>query len=150
MTDFTVMLIDDEQEFIEPLAKRLERRGLRVLRAGSGDKALAMIRQTPVDVAVLDMRMPGMGGIEVLQAIKAFDEAIEVVMLTGHASVEAAFEGLDKGAFDYLMKPVGIDELMFKLQDAYKARTIRLKCNQQGKPLSECTENTQGKGVRSR
>ncbi len=132
MTDFTVMLIDDEQEFIEPLAKRLERRNLRVLKAASGDTALEMIRQTSVDVVSLDMRMPGMDGIEVLQAIKAFDPAIEVVMLTGHASVEAAFEGLEKGAFDYLMKPVGIDELLFKLQDAHKARTIKLKRNKQG------------------
>ncbi len=132
MTDFTVMLIDDEQEFIEPLAKRLERRNLRVLKAASGDTALEMIRQTSVDVVALDMRMPGMDGIEVLQAIKAFDPAIEVAMLTGHASVEAAFEGLNKGAFDYLMKPVGIDDLMFKLQDAYKARTISLKRLKQG------------------
>ena len=132
MTDFTVMLIDEEQEFIEPLAKRLEKRNLRVLKAGSGGTALKMIRQTSVDVVALDMRMPGMDGIEVLQAIKAFDPAIEVVMLTGHASVEAAFEGLDKGAFDYLMKPVGIDELLFKLQDAHKARRINLKRNKQG------------------
>jgi DNA-binding NtrC family response regulator len=132
MTDFTVMLVDDEKEFIEPLAKRLERRNLRVLQAGNGGVALEMIRQTPVDVVVLDMRMPGMDGIEVLQAIKAFDPSIEVVMLTGHASVEAAYEGIDLGAFDYLMKPVGIDELMFKLQDACKARTINLKRNKQG------------------
>ena len=132
MTDFTVMLIDDEQEFIEPLAKRLERRNLRVLKAASGDTGLEIIRQTSVDGVARDMRMPGMDGIEVLQAIKAFDPAIEVVMLTGHASVEAAFEGLEKGAFDYLMKPVGIDELLFKLQDAHKARTIKLKRNKQG------------------
>ncbi len=132
MTDFTVMLIDDEQEFIEPLAKRLEKRNLRVLKAGSGETALEMIRHTSVDVVALDMRMPGMDGITVLQAIKAYDPAIEVVMLTGHASVEAAFEGLDKGAFDYLMKPVGIDELMYKLQDACKARTINLKRQKQG------------------
>ena len=132
MTDFTVMLVDDEAQFIEPLAKRLEKRNLRVLKASDGETALKTIREMKVDVVALDMRMPGMDGIAVLQAIKAFDPAIEVVMLTGHASVEAAFEGLDKGAFDYLMKPVGIDELMFKLQDAYKARTIKLKRNRQG------------------
>jgi DNA-binding NtrC family response regulator len=132
MSDFTVMLIDDEEEFLEPLAKRLEKRNLRVLKASNGEIALKTIRQMKVDVVALDMRMPGMDGIAVLQAIKAFDPTIEVVMLTGHASVEAAFEGLDKGAFDYLMKPVGIDELMFKLQDAYKARSIKLKRNKQG------------------
>ncbi len=132
MTDFTVMLVDDEEEFLEPLAKRLEKRNLRVLKASNGETALEMIRQATVDVVALDVRMPAMDGIEVLQAIKAFDPAIEVIMLTGHASVEAAFEGLNKGAFDYLMKPVGIDDLMFKLQDAYKARTISLKRLKQG------------------
>ena len=138
MIDFTVMLIDDEKEFLDPLAKRLEKRNLCVLKAGDGETALEMLRQTAVDVVALDMRMPGMDGIAVLQAIKAFDPAIEVVMLTGHASVEAAFEGLDKGAFDYLMKPVGIDELMYKLQDAYKARTINLKRHKRGAhPQSE-------------
>ncbi len=132
MTDFTVMLVDDEEEFIERLAKRLERRNLCVLKASDGETALEMIRQAGVDVVTLDMRMPAMDGIEVLQAIKAFDPAIEVIMLTGHASVEAALEGLNKGAFDYLMKPVEIDDLMFKLQDAYKARTISLKRLKQG------------------
>lgn len=132
MTDFTVMLIDDEEEFLEPLAKRLEKRNLRVLKASDGEIALKMIRQVKVDVVALDMRMPGMDGIAVLKAIKTFDPTIEVVILTGHASVEAAFEGLDKGAFDYLMKPVGIDDLIFKLQDAYKVRTINLKRNKQG------------------
>jgi DNA-binding NtrC family response regulator len=134
MTDFTVMLVDDEKEFIEPLAKRLSKRNLSVLKADSGEAALELIRQTPVDVVALDVRMPGMDGIEALQAIKAFDPTIEVVMLTGHASVEAAYEGIAQGAFDYLMKPVGIDELMFKLQDAYKARTINLKRKKQGSP----------------
>jgi DNA-binding NtrC family response regulator len=133
MTDFTVMLVDDENDFLETLAKRLEKRNLRVFKAGDGEAALEIIRQTTVDVVALDMRMPGMDGIAVLQAIKAFDPAIEVVMLTGHASVEAAFEGLEKGAFDYLMKPVGIDELIFKLQDACKARTINLKRQKQGR-----------------
>jgi DNA-binding NtrC family response regulator len=127
------MLVDDENDFLETLAKRLEKRNLRVFKAGDGETALEIIRQTTVDVVALDMRMPGMDGIAVLQAIKAFDPAIEVVMLTGHASVEAAFEGLEKGAFDYLMKPVGIDELIFKLQDACKARTINLKRQKQGR-----------------
>lgn len=151
MTDFTVMLVDDETEFLDTLAKRLEKRNLRVFKAGSGETALEMIRQTTVDVVALDMRMPGMDGIAVLQAIKAVDPAIEVVILTGHANVEAASEGLDKGAFDYLMKPLGIDELLFKLQDAYKARTIRLKCEKKGESsLSECNEYEPMKGDRLR
>ncbi|BBO72251.1 response regulator [Desulfosarcina alkanivorans] len=143
MTDFTVMLVDDEKDFLEPLAKRLEKRNLRVLKAGNGEAGLEMIRQTPVDLVLLDVRMPGMDGIEVLRAIKASDPTIEVVLLTGHASVEAAYEGIAQGAFDYLMKPVGIDELMFKLQDAYKARTISLKCNKQGASPDECNQKFQ-------
>ena len=147
MTDFTVMLVDDENDFLETLAKRLEKRNLNVLKANDGETALEMIRQTTVDVVALDMRMPGMDGIAVLQSIKAFDPAIEVVILTGHANIEAATEGLNKGAFDYLMKPLGIDELVFKLQDAYKARTIRLKCENQGNsPLNECNEIRPMKG----
>ena len=132
MSDFTVMLVDDEEDFILTLAKRLEKRNLRVLKAESGEAALAMLHQEPVDVVVLDVRMPSMDGLQVLKAIKAADPQIEVVMLTGHASIEAAVEGMEQGAFDYLMKPVGIDELLFKLQDAFKARSIQRLRKKQG------------------
>ncbi|MEJ2037544.1 MAG: response regulator [Desulfosarcinaceae bacterium] len=125
MKDFTVMIVDDEEDFCNTLAKRLEKRNLHVLKADGGEAALAVLNQDPVDVVVLDVRMQGMDGIEVLRAIKACNPEVEVVMLTGHASVEAAVQGMALGAFDYLMKPVGIDELLFKLQDAYKARTLR-------------------------
>jgi DNA-binding NtrC family response regulator len=127
MKAFTVMIVDDEEDFRNTLAKRLEKRNLRVLKADGGKAALAVLKQECVDVVALDVRMQGMDGLDVLRAIKAWDPEIEVVMLTGHASVEAAVQGMDLGAFDYLMKPVGIDELVFKLQDAYKARSIRKK-----------------------
>lgn len=129
MKDFTVMIVDDEEDFRNTLAKRLEKRNLRVLKADGGETALAVLRQEAVDVVALDVRMQGMDGIEALRAIKTLDPDIEVVMLTGHASVEAAIQGMTLGAFDYLMKPVAIDELLFKLQDAYKARTMRSKHN---------------------
>jgi len=132
MSDFTVMIVDDEEDFLNTLAKRLEKRNLKVLKACDGESALALVRAQPLDVVALDVRMQGMDGIQVLRAIKALNPTIEVVMLTGHASVEAALEGMELGAFDYLMKPVGIDELLFKLQDAYKARSIRLKRQEQG------------------
>lgn len=127
MKAFTVMIVDDEEDFRNTLAKRLEKRNLRVIKADGGEAALAVLKQECVDVVALDVRMQGMDGIEVLRAIKAWDPEIEVVMLTGHASVEAAVQGMALGAFDYLMKPVGIDELVFKLQDAYKARSVRIK-----------------------
>lgn len=127
MTDFTVLIVDDEEDFLNTLGKRLEKRNLKVLKANSGEAALAVIRRNPVDVMVLDVRMQGMDGIQVLRAIKEIDPQIEVLMLTGHASVEVAVEGMELGAFDYLMKPLSIDELLFKLQDAFKAKAIRLR-----------------------
>jgi DNA-binding NtrC family response regulator len=127
------MIVDDEEDFLNTLSKRLEKRNVRVLKAGSGEDALSMVQEETVDVVALDYKMPGMDGMQVLQAIKKIDPTIEVVMLTGHANVEAAVEGIEKGAFDYLMKPVGIDELLFKLEDAYKARVIQLKKKDNGK-----------------
>jgi DNA-binding NtrC family response regulator len=80
--------------------------------------------QKPVDVVVLDVKMPDMGGIEVLREIRSRHPLVEVIMLTGHASLEVAIEGMEAGAFDYLMKPVSMDDLLYKLQDAYKKKTI--------------------------
>lgn len=126
--EFTVLLVDDEVEFLDVLVKRLRKRKLSLLSASSGEEALKLIREHPVDVAVLDVKMPGMDGISVLKEIKKINSSIEVIMLTGHANVEVALEGMELGAFDYLMKPVDFDELLYKLQDAYKKRTL-----QQGK-----------------
>ena len=128
MEEFTVLLVDDEVEFLDVLVKRLRKRKLSLLSASSGEEALKLIREHPVDVAVLDVKMPGMDGISVLKEIKKINSSIEVIMLTGHANVEVALEGMELGAFDYLMKPVDFDELLYKLQDAYKKRTL-----QQGK-----------------
>jgi DNA-binding NtrC family response regulator len=83
------------------------------------------IEENPVDVVVLDVKMPGMDGLEILRAIKAVREEIEVILLSGHASIDTAMEGLSHGAFDYLMKPVDFDELFFKLQDAFEKKSIR-------------------------
>jgi DNA-binding NtrC family response regulator len=120
-----VLLIDDERDFLETLVKRLRKRNLEVGGANSGEEALRVLRQTPMDVVVLDVRMPGMDGIQVLQEIKTINPLIQVIMLTGHASVEVAVEGMELGAFDYLMKPANLDELLYKIQDAYKAKTIQ-------------------------
>jgi DNA-binding NtrC family response regulator len=84
-----------------------------------------LIDQEPVDVVVLDVKMPDMGGIEVLREIKNRHPLVEVIMLTGHASLEVAIQGMEAGAFDYLMKPVSMDELLYKLQDAYKKKSIQ-------------------------
>ena len=122
MTQFRVLLVDDETEFLETLVKRLRKRKLDVTSAESGKEALQMLQQNPVDVVVLDVRMPDMDGLETLKEIKKLRPAVEVIMLTGHANVEVAMQGMELGAFDYLMKPMDIDELLYKLQDAYKRK----------------------------
>lgn len=124
MESFNVLLVDDEAEFLETLVKRLKKRGLDIFQAYSGEKALDIIKTQTIDVVVLDVRMPGIDGIQTLQEIKKIDPLVEVIMLTGHASVEVAIEGMELGAFDYLMKPTEIDELFYKLQDAYKKKYL--------------------------
>ncbi|MGD9107388.1 MAG: response regulator [Desulfobacterales bacterium] len=123
--NFNVLLVDDELEFLETLVKRLTKRKLNISTAKSGEDALKIIEEKQIDVAVLDVRMPGMNGIQTLREIKKIDPLMEVIMLTGHASVEVAIEGMELGAFDYLMKPADIDELFYKLQDAFKKKSIQ-------------------------
>jgi DNA-binding NtrC family response regulator len=122
---FNVLLVDDEPDFLYPLVKRLSKRNLVIESASSGQEALDFIQQKKIDVVVLDVKMPGMDGLETLRKIKAHNGLIEVIMLSGHASLDAAIEGMESGAFDYLMKPVDFDELFFKLQDAYKKKVIQ-------------------------
>jgi len=122
VAEFRVLLVDDEPEFLETLVKRLKKRKLEVYSAQSGMAALKTLEQTPVDVVVLDVKMPDMDGIETLREIKLLRPSVEVIMLTGHANVEVAIQGMELGAFDYLMKPMDIDELLYKLQDAYKKK----------------------------
>lgn len=124
MANPRVLLVDDEAELTAVMQKRLTRRGLVVDAVHSGKEALAFVAETPVDVVVLDVKMPGMDGIETLTALKAAHPLVEVVMLTGHADFDAAVKGLEKGAFDYLMKPMEIDELLYKLEDAGKKKAL--------------------------
>jgi len=124
MDGFNVLLVDDESEFLDTLVKRIKKRNVNAHGVASGEEALAFLNQQPMDVVVLDVRMPGMDGIQALREIKQHYPLIEVIMLTGHASLEVAIEGMELGAFDYMMKPIEIDELLYKLQDAYKKKSI--------------------------
>jgi DNA-binding NtrC family response regulator len=124
MDGFKVLLVDDESEFLDTLVKRIKKRNVNAHGVASGEEALAFLNQQSVDVVVLDVRMPGMDGIQALREIKQHYPLIEVIMLTGHASLEVAIEGMELGAFDYMMKPIEIDELLYKLQDAYKKKSI--------------------------
>jgi len=122
---FSVLLVDDEEEFLETLVKRLTKRKLDVTGVTSALDAIRVLKEKPVDIVVLDVKMPGMDGMEALRQIKSTSPDVEVIMLTGHANMEAAMQGMELGAFDYLMKPMDIDELLYKLQDAYKKKTLR-------------------------
>ena len=88
----------------------------------SGEAALEQLKETPFDIVVLDVKMPGMNGLDCLREIKKSYTLLEVIMLTGHANMEMAIQGMDLGAFDYLMKPIEIDELLYKIQDAHKRK----------------------------
>jgi len=123
--EFSVLLVDDEKEFLETLLKRLRKRRIKVTGANSGEEAIKIVKETPPDVVVLDVRMQGMDGIQTLAEIKKIRPAIEVIMLTGHANLDVAVEGMDLGAFDYLMKPTDVDELLYKLEDAFKRKIIK-------------------------
>jgi DNA-binding NtrC family response regulator len=122
-----VLLVDDEVEFLETLVKRMKKRSVDVAGVRSGEEALETLERSPVDVVVLDVKMPGMDGIETLTQIKKRHPLVEVIMLTGHANVEVAIQGMELGAFDYLMKPMNIDELLYKLQDAYQKKCLQEK-----------------------
>jgi DNA-binding NtrC family response regulator len=114
-----VLLVDDEVPFVETMVKRLSRRDFDLLTAYSGQEALDVMERDPrVDVVILDVKMPGMDGIETLKEIKLRYPLVEVIMLTAHATVESAIDGMKLGAFDYLMKPAEMDQLVDKVKRA--------------------------------
>lgn len=119
MRQVTILIVDDEMEFVDTMQKRLEKREMIVHKAFDGDQAMAELAANPnVDVVILDMKMPGKDGLAVLQEIKQAYPLVEVIMLTGHATVPTAVEGIQYGAYDYLMKPCSFDNLSSKIQEA--------------------------------
>jgi DNA-binding response OmpR family regulator len=122
MQNLKVLLVDDEEEFVTTLAERLELRGLQARAATNGEDALHMIEAEPPRVVILDVMMPGLGGLEVLKRIKAQNPQIQVILLTGRGSTKEGIEGMQLGAFDYLMKPINIEELIKKMQEAIKSQ----------------------------
>ena len=114
-----VLLVDDEVPFVETMTKRLNKRNLDVLTANDGEAALKQLAEhNGIEVVILDVKMPGMDGIETLKEIKKKFPLSEVIMLTGHATVESAIDGMKLGAFDYLMKPCDMDQLIQKVSEA--------------------------------
>ncbi len=117
-----LLIVDDEVQFLDSIAERLELRDFDVTKASRGAEALEIARQHQFDLALLDLKMPGMDGTELLGILKSEHKHLEVVMLTGHGSLESAVECTKLGAFGYLPKPYERDELLLVLKDAYEAR----------------------------
>ncbi len=119
MTFINLLLVDDEKPFVETMVKRLTKRDVNVIVAFSGQEALERLEEgNNIEVVMLDVKMPGIDGIETLRRIKSKYPLVEVIMLTGHATVESGIEGMKLGAFDYLMKPCEIEQLIHKVKEA--------------------------------
>lgn len=121
MENLKILLVDDEEEFVTTLAERLELRGLQARVALNGEAALKMIEADTPEIVILDVLMPGIGGFEVLRRIKAQHPQLPVILLTGRGSEKEGVKGMQLGAFDYLMKPLNIEELIKKMQDAIES-----------------------------
>ena len=117
-----VLVVDDEQDFLDSIVMRLELRSIEVDGVGTGVAALELLDAKPFDVVVLDIKMPGMDGIEVLRQIRSKHPGVEVIVLTGHASQEFRQLGRELGAFDYLIKPVRLDTVLERIQAACRRR----------------------------
>jgi DNA-binding NtrC family response regulator len=117
-----ILLVDDEKDFVEILSLRLREAGEIVTEAYNGRQCLEQLAQDPIDVVILDIKMPGLDGIEVLRGIKSLHPLVEVILLTGHGTTETAVEGMKLGAYDYLLKPSDFDELTEKVEGARKKK----------------------------
>ncbi len=121
-----VLIVDDEVEFLSLIQKRLEHRDIKVTTASNAGDAIALVQKGSVkfDAVVMDVRMPGMDGLEALHRMKQLAPQLPVILLTGHASLNVAVSGMELGAFDYLLKPIAINELLIKLEDASRTGAL--------------------------
>jgi len=125
MEFFNVLVVDDEEDFVETLVNRLNKRKVPATGVLSGEEALKVMKEKPFDVVILDIKMPGgMDGIETLREIKKIQPLSEVILLTGHASVETSIEGMKIGAFDYVLKPIKLEDLLPKLAKAFQKKDV--------------------------
>ncbi|AGF78502.1 CheY-like receiver, AAA-type ATPase and DNA-binding domain-containing response regulator [Desulfocapsa sulfexigens DSM 10523] len=118
-----VLIIDDEIEFATTLCQRLKLRGMAAIDVHSGTEGLVSLVKMNPGIVILDLKMPDMSGLDVLAKVKQHDPSIEVIMLTGHGSAEAGAEAKEKGAFDYIMKPVDLVKLVDKMELADEKRS---------------------------
>ena len=120
MAPLRVLLIDDEEELVLTLAERLMLRGIEVESVTSGADAIVRVREKKFDVVVLDVKMPGIGGLEVMRRIRREQPGIKILLMTGRGSLEEGEEGMQAGAFAYLLKPINIEDLMRKMMEAVR------------------------------
>ncbi|MBW2589140.1 MAG: response regulator [Deltaproteobacteria bacterium] len=124
MDRFKILVVDDEADFLETIVVRLKKRKLDATGVTSGEEAIELLKNQLFDVILLDVKMPGgIDGIEALREIKKIQPLVEVVMLTGHASLETSIEGMKLGAFDYLLKPMKLENLLEKMTEAFENKS---------------------------
>ncbi len=122
-----VLLVDDEQDFLETMSNRLEMRGLKVSAVTSGEQAISEAKQQDYDAIVVDLSMPGIDGLETLKRIKADNPNAEIIMLTGHGSIQSGVEAMKLGAGDFLQKPVELSQLLDKIGEAKSKKMLVLQ-----------------------
>ncbi len=125
MSRIHVLVVDDEPDFLKLVKRRLTKRNLEVDTASSGEEALEFLRRGDVDVVILDVRMPGLDGIETLKEIRKRFRDTAVIMLTGHGSMQSGIEGISHGAYDYILKPFAIDDLLERVRAAHEHARLR-------------------------
>ncbi len=119
-----VLLVDDEEQFLKVLSQRMEGRGLKVNTSTSGEDALKRVKEKDFDAIILDLAMPGMSGIETLKRIRSENPDVQIIMLTGHGSVEKGVEAIKAGAVDFLEKPADLSKIMEKISEAKRKRVL--------------------------
>lgn len=128
----SILLVDDETDFVETMTKRFGIRKMPITTASSGAEALKLLEEQDFDVVVLDVRMPGMSGLEVLRQIRVKRPFTEVIMLTGHASLDAGMQGMNLGAYDYVLKPADFDDLLDKVRRAAERKALNVSAQARG------------------
>jgi DNA-binding response OmpR family regulator len=125
MARIRVLVVDDEPDFLKLIQRRLGKRNVDVFVAGGGQEALDFLSSNGVDVVILDVKMPGLNGIEVLKEIRKRFRGVEVIMLTGHGSMQTGIEGISHGAYDYILKPFSIDDLLERIREAHEHGALK-------------------------
>lgn len=122
-----LLIVDDEEQFLESISKSLELRSFNVIAVNRGEKAIEAAKNNRIDIALVDLKMPGISGQETLRLLKQQHEWMEVVILTGHGAIDSAVECTKSGAYSYLQKPCELSELLKALQNAYKKKVMNKK-----------------------